>query len=158
MIRFWCAVFLGLLAVHSATAQSSTSSALSGFVFDTSGVPLANARVEVLHEPTGTLQTVFSRANGRFQLAGLRPGGPYLVTVDAAGFVPQQRGELFLALGSEQRLDFALRLDGDDDIILLDDFAVVASDSGLLFSDLAQGPAPLLMKPICGCCQLSPAP
>lgn len=124
--------------------QSSTSSAISGFIFDDRSQPLAEARVEILHEPTGSLQILTTRSNGRFQATGLRPGGPYTISVQAPGHQPQQRRDISVGLGSEQRVDFFLPTVADDTVFILEDFEVIADDGQMAFAELSKGPRTVL--------------
>jgi hypothetical protein len=69
-------------------AQETTSS-ISGTV-TSEGAPLAGATVEALNTATGSRSTATTSANGGFTLSGLRPGGPYTVTVSAPGLPDTQ--------------------------------------------------------------------
>lgn len=64
-------------AVH---AQEVTSS-IHGIVTQ-DGAPIAGATVVATHVPSGTRSTTTTDAGGGFSLGGLRPGGPYTVTVN----------------------------------------------------------------------------
>ncbi|HEY4875964.1 MAG TPA: carboxypeptidase-like regulatory domain-containing protein, partial [Puia sp.] len=64
-------------------AQETTSQIL-GTVSD-GATGLAGATVVALHVPTGTRYTTTTRKDGRFNLAGLRIGGPYTLTVTFVG-------------------------------------------------------------------------
>ncbi|MBN8480006.1 MAG: TonB-dependent receptor [Xanthomonadales bacterium] len=73
-----------LFAVSGAYAQN-TSSALSGRVVDAAGQPVGGASVQILHVPSGTVSTVTTNAEGRYQAQGLRVGGPYRVVAENKG-------------------------------------------------------------------------
>lgn len=82
-------LFLGVAAVAlvmpvAATAQETTS-AIRGTV-TAGGTPVAGATVTIVNVPTGTTSTTTTDANGGFSSTGLRPGGPYTVSVAAAGY------------------------------------------------------------------------
>ncbi len=81
------AVGAGIAAVldaPTAVAQETTSQ-LSGFVVGEDGLPIAGARVSIVHLPSGTSSTATTGASGQFSAAGLRVGGPYRVTAQAEG-------------------------------------------------------------------------
>ncbi len=116
----------GLLALSLALAsslfgQGITTAGLTGFVTDKSGKSVAGATVVVKHEPTGTMSTTTARSNGQYNLSGLRAGGPYTVTVSAAGLQSETKRELSLDLGDAINVDFTL----STDVVTLDKFTVV---------------------------------
>lgn len=118
--RFFTAVFVlcGLLP-WTTFGQGVTTSALSGFVADRQGRPVANATVTVEHEPSGTRDTAVTRATGQFYFSGLRVGGPYTVTTKGGGLEDVRRG-VYLALG--QALELSLVLGGE--IVQMEAFRV----------------------------------
>ncbi|MFZ5608481.1 MAG: TonB-dependent receptor [Pseudomonadota bacterium] len=61
-------------------AQQITSE-IRGQVVTNSGQPVGNAPVVITHLPTGTTSTVTTNAQGGFSASGLRPGGPYTVSI-----------------------------------------------------------------------------
>ena len=54
-----------------------TSSTISGRVLDAAGQPVANATVQIVHEPSGTTKVATTDASGRYSAQGLRVGGPF---------------------------------------------------------------------------------
>jgi hypothetical protein len=90
-------------------AQGVTTSAISGLIVDQDGNPLPGANIIAVHEPSGTQYGTSSRDNGRFNLMGLRVGGPYKVTVSFVGFENQVRDNLYLTLGVTSDLNFTMR-------------------------------------------------
>jgi outer membrane receptor protein involved in Fe transport len=58
-----------------------------------------------------TTATTTTRENGQFNISGLRPGGPYTITVAAKGLQSETRHELFLELGDTPSLTFSLGSD-----------------------------------------------
>src|SRR5688572_13962764 len=93
----FAAVALGFLFSQTAAfAQAVTTSSLNGTVATDAGQPISGASVTVVHEPTGSSYTTTSRADGSFVVRGLRPGGPYTVTTDAAGYTKAENREVFL--------------------------------------------------------------
>jgi hypothetical protein len=107
----------------SALAQGITTSALNGSVMDKQGKPVAGATVTVTHEPSGTKASTTTRANGSYNLSGLRVGGPYTVVANGAGFQPETQREIYLDLGESSERNFTL----GGEVLLLDTFAVTGS-------------------------------
>jgi hypothetical protein len=86
-------LFLGVAAVAliapaGAMAQETTST-IRGTV-TANGAPVAGAAVTVVNVPSGTTSNVTTDANGNFNAAGLRAGGPYTVSVVAPGYTNAQ--------------------------------------------------------------------
>lgn len=100
-----------LLAPVAAMAQGTTSASLSGTVTDQAGQPVIGANVVAVHEPSGTQFGAATRVDGRYDLRGLRVGGPYTVTARFLGYQTGTRSGLQLTLGQAEVVDFQL---GDD--------------------------------------------
>ena len=92
-------------------AQGITTGTLSGRVLDETGRPLPGATVITVHEPTGISSGVFSRSDGRYNIAGLRIGGPYQITVSYIGYRTVLRQDVSLTMGQNLRTEFRLRRD-----------------------------------------------
>lgn len=90
-------------------AQGVTTSAMNGMVYDGKGEALPGANIIAVHVPSGTQYGTTSRVDGKYNLNGLRPGGPYTVTVSFVGYKPQQTEVPSLQLGQNLNLDFTLR-------------------------------------------------
>jgi hypothetical protein len=89
-------------------AQGVTTGALSGFVTDSAGAPVANANVVAVHVPSGTQYRAVARGSGAYALPNLRIGGPYRVTATFLGYAPGTRQNVSVSIGETQRLDFRL--------------------------------------------------
>jgi hypothetical protein len=120
--------FWALIHVPSLHAQGVTTSALSGTVSDGTEYLrqldealagkismeevknrfVSGAKVSALHLPSGTTYNAVVRSDGFYNLRGLRVGGPYKITVTAVGYKKEESKDLFLTLGENRRLDFAL--------------------------------------------------
>jgi Carboxypeptidase regulatory-like domain/TonB dependent receptor-like, beta-barrel/TonB-dependent Receptor Plug Domain len=107
-----------------ATAQQTTSN-IRGAVTNSKGAGVSGAQVTVLHVPSGSVRQITTGANGIYNARGLRPGGPYIVTVTAPGNAPYRVEGLFLSLADTKRLNIAL-----DDVIREDAIVVTASAIG----------------------------
>ncbi len=93
-----------------AFAQGVTTGSLAGTVVNADGAPVEGASVIAIHAPSGTTYEGTSRADGRFQIIGMRVGGPYSVTVAHAGagnaFEPQTKDDVTVNLGVSTDLEF----------------------------------------------------
>ncbi|MFQ5639202.1 MAG: carboxypeptidase-like regulatory domain-containing protein, partial [bacterium] len=69
-------VFLPVLGF----AQGVTTASLNGSVMSQSGEALVGANVVAVHNPSGTTFGAAARNDGRFNITGMRVGGPYTVT------------------------------------------------------------------------------
>ena len=111
-----------LASATSAFAQGITTSAINGVVADKLGKPVAGASITIVHEPTGTRENTTTRANGQYNLTGLRVGGPYTLTVKAQGYKDEVQHDLNLGLGDSVENNVTLGAD----VVQLDAFSVVA--------------------------------
>ncbi|HXY69060.1 MAG TPA: carboxypeptidase regulatory-like domain-containing protein [Gemmatimonadales bacterium] len=104
-LLFALAVVAGTTALR---AQGVTTSAMTGVVSDSSGVPLVGAHVVAVHGPSGTSYVGSSGSDGRFTLPGMRVGGPYSVRVAYVGYRQQVQDRIYLQLGVTADLHFML--------------------------------------------------
>jgi hypothetical protein len=102
--------FLSLVLAFATTlfGQGVTTSGISGSVTSQDGKPVAGASVTVVHVPTGTKSTTVTRAGGEYNLTGLRPGGPYAVSVSAAALQAQTKDVPYLDVGNVVATNFTL--------------------------------------------------
>ena len=94
------------LLSFGASAQETTSE-IQGTVSNGKSV-LAGARITAVHTPTGTKYTTTTRQDGRYNLANLKIGGPYLVTVSYVGFQEGKDDDITLNLGQPYNKNFVL--------------------------------------------------
>jgi outer membrane receptor protein involved in Fe transport len=97
--------FASVCAVE-AQAQTTTSE-IRGVVRTGSGAPAAGARVNIVHQPTGTSVATSTGAGGEFSASGLRVGGPYTVSVSGPDG-SKEVGDIFLSLGDPYRLNLTV--------------------------------------------------
>ena len=96
-----------ILSIGSASAQVTTSS-MTGIVSGTDGETLPGATVVAIHEPSGTQYAAVTNENGRYTIQGMRPGGPYKVTVQFVGMDAENYDGVYLSLGESYKLNSAL--------------------------------------------------
>ncbi len=110
-ITKWFAVaLLALLCVGTSAvfAQGVTTAAINGKVTSTTGEALPGANIIAVHNPTGTTYGTASRPDGRFNLQGMRPGGPYTITVSFVGYKQDKRDDVYLQLSQNLEVNFTM--------------------------------------------------
>lgn len=108
-----------LVTVTMSLAQVTTS-ALSGKVTDESG-EVIGANVVAIHQPSGTVYGTMTNANGRFDIQGMRTGGPYKVTISYIGAQSQVYEGITLQLGETFKLNAKLKESADqlEEVVVL---------------------------------------
>jgi hypothetical protein len=103
-------VLAALAAGASATVASAqvTTGSIRGIVTDSDNRPIEGARIIALHLPSGTQYTGATRADGRFNIPGMRVGGPYQVSATMIGFARQSRDDITVSLGAAADLIFSM--------------------------------------------------
>ncbi len=89
-------------------AQGTTSAAINGIVRDQNGQPLVGANVVAVHVPSGTTYGTTTRDDGRYNLFGLRVGGPYTVSCSFIGYKKETQTDIDLVLSQNLTIDFKL--------------------------------------------------
>lgn len=102
-------LLLGALLVTAPLyAQGVTTSSISGVVRDDQGLAIPGVSVTARHEPSGTTYDAVTNEDGRFNIPGMRVGGPYTVSAELSGFQPQTLSDVFLNLGVGTDLELKL--------------------------------------------------
>ncbi|WP_375403949.1 carboxypeptidase regulatory-like domain-containing protein [uncultured Sphingomonas sp.] len=78
--RFLLGAAIAALAIPAAVSAQETTSTIRGTV-TAGGQPVAGAEILATDVASGTRSTTSSGADGGYSLSGLRPGGPFTVTV-----------------------------------------------------------------------------
>lgn len=99
--------FVAMIASITMMAQVTTSS-ISGKVVDENG-SLPGATVIATHMPSGTIYGTTTNSEGRYNLQGMRVGGPYTVEVRYVGFTSSKTENITLKLGETYRANFKLK-------------------------------------------------
>ncbi len=99
-------LLLSLISLPS-FAQELTSD-ITGVVVSTSGNAVSGASVSVTYDPTNSTVNRSTNANGRFNVGGLKPGGPYTVKVSSGSYNTETISGLTLIVGDTARLNFVL--------------------------------------------------
>ena len=98
-----------LLCPACGLSQGETTSAILGQVTDATFSPIPGATVTITNRETGLKRTAKTDAEGRFNFPQLKPG-TYWVKVEADGFAPLQKENIFSALGQKQTVNFTLKV------------------------------------------------
>ncbi len=86
-----------------------TNSGMNGTVTSGSGEALPGATVVAVHEPSGTQYGAVTNDEGRFNLQGMRPGGPYTVNVSFVGYSTASYTDITLFLGESFNLNAQIK-------------------------------------------------
>lgn len=96
-------LFLSLIA-HAQV----TTSGINGQVKDSKEF-LPGATIQAIHLPSGTRYGSITNADGRYTLQGMRPGGPYEITISFIGYQSQKIQDIQLKLGESYELNAELK-------------------------------------------------
>lgn len=122
-------------ALATPAAAQETTSTITGTVLS-EGSPVAGAEVEVLNTATGARSTATTTESGAFNVSGLRPGGPYTVTVKAGGYAETQVTDISAIVAQAFNLPINLTPEGE---------AIVVTATRLAGAGtISQGPATVL--------------
>ena len=120
------AVLLGVTSF----AQVTTSS-LNGRVADENQEPLAGAAIVAVHTPSGTQYAAVANEHGRFNIIGMRAGGPYTVEVSFLGMGTIQYNDVMLTLGEPYTIDAVMKPSTElDEVVLIAESSFNASKTG----------------------------
>jgi hypothetical protein len=111
-------------------AQVTTSS-MRGSITDASGNGLPGATIYAVHQPSGTAYGTATLADGRFNLPGMRVGGPYTVKITFVGYKEQVLENIFLNLGVAADVSAKLQ----DEATQLETVTVTANRNDVFSSD-----------------------
>ncbi len=106
MIRNFFKISLLSIFISPFLVSQELTSDITGTVSTSTG-SVSGAQVEITYEPTNTSITRTTDESGRYFAGGLRPGGPYTITVSAAGLV-SQNATTTLVVGDTRRLSFSM--------------------------------------------------
>jgi len=110
---------LSVVASVMAMAQVTTS-AISGTVTDKTE-ELIGATIQAIHTPSGTTYGTVTNANGKYDIQGMRVGGPYTIKVSYIGYQTKVFNDVNLALGETFNLNVWLEASNDqlEEVVVL---------------------------------------
>lgn len=123
-----------------AAAQGVTTSAVAGRVVSEQGEPIEGVTVTVTNTRTGAEYRAVTRADGRYLVQGLQPGGPYRIQATRVGLATGSRAGLNLALSQTEQVDFTLQAQA----LTLETLTVAAEDGGAVISPGRTGAATVI--------------
>jgi hypothetical protein len=101
-------IMLSLFLGAATMMGQTTTSTLSGKITEDSGDPLAGATVIATHQPSGTKYGAIANSQGLFSIQGMRPGGPYTVSVSFVGYKTMDYTDITLYLGETFNINASL--------------------------------------------------
>lgn len=126
LLKIVSIIFVVVTFVSQANAQVTTSS-MSGTVRDSKG-PLPGASVTATHTATGTVYSSGTNNEGKFIIANMRAGGPYVVEVKFMGFHSSTYKDVYLQLGENSKINAVLV----DNAVTLNEVSIVSKKDGLI--------------------------
>lgn len=91
--------FLIFLFLFTNSYSQETTSEIQGIVTGANKEALAGATIIAIHQPTASQYSTTSRKDGHYNLANLRVGGPYLITISYVGYEDKKYENVTLLLG-----------------------------------------------------------
>lgn len=98
-----------LLLTQLVSAQGITTGIISGRVTDSKGAILPGVTIEAVHQPSGSKYSTSTRGDGRFNLPGVRVGGPYTITISFIGYGKEVINDGMVGLGESLTLNVTLK-------------------------------------------------
>ena len=108
-------LLIAFVASVPAFAQELTSN-LTITVQDSGGNNVAGASVDVTYDPTNSTTTRTTDGSGRASLGGLRPGGPYTVSVSSA-LGSSERSDISLVVGDTTKVNLVIQSGDIEDVV-----------------------------------------
>ena len=125
MLRRLSLVIVLMVAFTASIMAQITTSGINGKV-TSQGDEVIGASVTATHQPSGTVYRAVTNVNGRFNIPGMRPGGPYKIEISYIGHQTKTFDKVNLLLGESQNFSCSL----EEDAQMLDE-VVVAGKAGL---------------------------
>ena len=98
-----------LLIFPFALSAQVTTSSITGVIKQPNGDAIAGATITAIHTPSGTKYQTTTTKTGSFTLPGLRPGGPYTITIESLGMQKQDIEGVTLTLGDAYTVDLSMK-------------------------------------------------
>ena len=107
-------------AIPTPVMAQQITSEIRGFITDEAGAPVSGASVTVTDTRTGGSRTYTTGSDGSYSARNLSVGGPYTVTVSAAGRQGQVVEDVFVSVASQTNISLALSTaSGSDEIVVV---------------------------------------
>jgi hypothetical protein len=128
MLNLALHILITVVSVQVSSAQSGTSSAISGTVTDSSGALIPNATVVATEINTKTTRAGTTDLSGHYLFSQINPG-TYQVTVQGSGFAAASSTETPVLVGRNVALNFTLQINSTSQTVN------VSAHEGLLSLD-----------------------
>jgi hypothetical protein len=89
-----------IMGVANIASAQITTGIISGKVTDTKGITLPGVTISVVNTSTGTRYGNQTNNDGRFTIANVNPGGPYIITASFIGYKKQELTGVTVNLGN----------------------------------------------------------
>jgi hypothetical protein len=123
MIKKICFLLVAFILFSATIIQAQvTTSSMSGRVTDAEGAVIG-ATVVATHTPSGTIYGTVTNVEGRFNLNGMRVGGPYTVVVSFIGYGAFTQNNITLSLGE----NYVVNVELTEEALSLDEVIVSAT-------------------------------
>ena len=123
MIKKICFLLVAIILFSATIIQAQvTTSSMSGRVTDAEGAVIG-ATVVATHTPSGTIYGTVTNVEGRFNLNGMRVGGPYTVVVTFIGYGAFTQNNITLSLGE----NYVVNVELTEEALSLDEVIVSAT-------------------------------
>ncbi|HRP02544.1 MAG TPA: carboxypeptidase regulatory-like domain-containing protein [Candidatus Kapabacteria bacterium] len=107
-MKYLYVVCLILISVSTQVLSQITTGTISGQVIDNAHIALKSATIIAVHLPSGSKYGTITRKDGRYNIEGMRVGGPYKVTASFTGFESKSFDNVQIQLGNNISIDFEL--------------------------------------------------
>ncbi len=109
MIKYFTRIVAILLfATLNTYSQGTTTATISGTITDAEKLVLPGATVRAEHLSTGTKYGAKTNSKGKFNIPGMKVGGPYKVTVSMIGFENYVQDDIVLAIDQNFTLNIKM--------------------------------------------------
>ncbi len=89
-------------------AQGLTTASINGNVKDKSGQTLVGVNVKITHQPSGSIIGGRTNKSGRYNVVGLRVGGPFTIEATMVGYEKVIINDINLGVGQNMSIDITL--------------------------------------------------
>lgn len=101
-------LFLLIFLVPIALFSQVTSGSINGQVLDEKNQPVMGAIVKAIHTPSGSVYGNSTKSNGRFDIQGLRVGGPYRIEASSISVGKATLEDVYVKLGEPTTLKLTI--------------------------------------------------
>ena len=108
MIKHLKFLVFSLLLLSTAINAQVTTSALSGKI-SSNNEPIIGATVVATHTPSGTTYGSVTNVDGRYNISGMRVGGPYSIKISYVGYQSVVINNINLTLGETENVSTTLK-------------------------------------------------